>query len=47
MAPYLLQWEAIHGAKEAGCKYYDFLGVADPNNPNDSLAGVSKFKERF
>lgn len=47
MAPYLLQWHAILDAKRAGIQCYDFLGVADPNNPNDSLWGVTRFKERF
>lgn len=47
MAPYLLQWHAILDAKRAGIRCYDFLGVADPNNPEDSLWGVTRFKERF
>lgn len=28
MAPFLLQWRAIRDAKERGCKWYDFGGVA-------------------
>lgn len=47
MAPYLLQWHAITESKKQGYKYYDFLGVADPNNPNDPLKGVSQFKHKF
>lgn len=47
MAPYLLQWRMIQDAKNAGSKIYDFLGVADPDNPKDPLAGVSSFKEKF
>lgn len=47
MAPYLLQWQAIHDAQQAGIPIYDFLGVADPDDPDDHLAGVTMFKERF
>ncbi|MCF7846334.1 MAG: peptidoglycan bridge formation glycyltransferase FemA/FemB family protein [Candidatus Peribacteraceae bacterium] len=47
MAPYLVQFEAIKIAKERGCKFYDFLGVAPPDLPKHKLAGVSKFKEKF
>ncbi len=36
MAPYLLQWQAIKDAKNAGCKFYDFGGVKTEisNSPN-------------
>ncbi len=44
MAPHLLQWKAIEHAKKRGCKIYDFLGVAWPDEENSSLAGVTKFK---
>lgn len=47
MAPYLLQWHALQDAQRMGIPVYDFMGVADPNNPHDSLAGVTMFKERF
>ncbi|MBI2448255.1 peptidoglycan bridge formation glycyltransferase FemA/FemB family protein [Candidatus Microgenomates bacterium] len=47
MAPYLLQWQAIKDAKEYGCQYYDFFGIA----PNDSVrhpwAGITRFKKGF
>jgi peptidoglycan pentaglycine glycine transferase (the first glycine) len=47
MAPYLIQWEAIKIAKEKGCTYFDFMGIADPGNPNDRLSGVTDFKLKF
>lgn len=47
MAPYLLQWQMIQDAKTYGSKLYDFLGIANPHNPNDHLRGVSNFKEKF
>ncbi len=47
MAPYLCQWEAIKYAKSQGCKYYDFWGVAESNDPLDPWAGITRFKEGF
>jgi len=47
MAPYALQWHAITESKALGSKYYDFLWVASPNEPNSSLAGVTDFKGKF
>jgi FemAB family len=47
MAPYLLQWHAICHAKSRGIPIYDFLWVADPKNPKDSLRSVSDFKAKF
>lgn len=47
MAPYLCQWTAIKEAKERGCAVYDFWGVAESEDPNDSWAGISRFKEGF
>ncbi len=45
MAPYLLHWHAIHEAKSAGLKYYDFWGVEeDENHP---WHGFSRFKLGF
>lgn len=37
MAPYLLQWTAIREAKMRQIPVYDFLGVADPSDPDDNL----------
>lgn len=47
MASYLLQWHALTDAKENNYKYYDFLGVADPKRKNDTLLGVTNFKNKF
>jgi peptidoglycan pentaglycine glycine transferase (the first glycine) len=47
MAPYLCQWEAIKYAKNHGCKYYDFWGVAETDDPKDPWAGISRFKRSF
>lgn len=47
MAPYLLQWEALRYGKTKGCTYYDFMGIADPQNGSDALAGVTDFKLKF
>lgn len=47
MWSYLLQWYAIQEAKKKWIPFYDFLGVADPENPHDHLKWVSDFKEKF
>ncbi len=47
MAPYLLQWTAICIAKNKQIPIYDFLGIADPSDPSDSLRWVTEFKEKF
>lgn len=44
MPNYLLQWEAIRWAKSEGATRYDFWGIAETNNQNEALAGVSRFK---
>lgn len=46
-ATFLLQWETIQYLKTLGIKTYDLFGIADPNDPNDTLAGVSFFKQRL
>lgn len=47
MASYLLQWKAITEAKDRGCEVFDFLGIADPEDPDSPLAGVTDFKLRL
>ena len=45
MAPYLLQWQAIKDAKNAGCEKYDFGGVK--MGDSNSWGGITKFKLGF
>lgn len=45
MPNYLLQWEAMLRAKEAGCLTYDLWGAPDEFVENDSLWGVYRFKK--
>jgi len=50
MAPYLLHWEIMKKAKEAGMKEYDFWGiVTSKTDPKKRKAwqGFSRFKEGF
>lgn len=45
MPNYLLQWEAMRRAKQAGCQVYDLWGAPDHFNPDDSMWGVYRFKD--
>jgi lipid II:glycine glycyltransferase (peptidoglycan interpeptide bridge formation enzyme) len=47
MPNYLLQWEAIRWAKNAGCEVYDFWGAPDVFEKDDPLWGVWRFKAGF
>jgi lipid II:glycine glycyltransferase (peptidoglycan interpeptide bridge formation enzyme) len=45
MPNYLLQWEAMHRAKERGCITYNLWGAPDEFHPGDGLWNVFRFKE--
>jgi peptidoglycan pentaglycine glycine transferase (the first glycine) len=45
MPNYLLQWEAMRRAKQAGCQVYDLWGAPDVFDEEDPLWGVYRFKE--
>jgi peptidoglycan pentaglycine glycine transferase (the first glycine) len=45
MPNYVLQWEAMVRAKEAGCISYDLWGAPDEFVESDNLWGVYRFKE--
>ncbi len=46
-ASYLVQWEAIREARERGCSYYNFWGIAPDDRPNHPWVGLSRFKQGF
>jgi len=47
MAPHAVQWAAMQWARSRGCRRYDLWGMAEPNDPNDPMAGVHRFKLGF
>ena len=47
MPNYILQWEAIRHAKQAGVRVYDLWGAPDRFDKSDPLWGVYRFKEGF
>ncbi len=44
MPNYLLQWEAIRWAREAGARSYDFWGIPATDEADEAMAGVYRFK---
>ncbi|PKL36490.1 hypothetical protein CVV38_01125 [Candidatus Peregrinibacteria bacterium HGW-Peregrinibacteria-1] len=47
MSPYLLHWQVMKDAKEAGCESYDLFGIAPPASPHHPWQGVTEFKKKF
>lgn len=47
MPNYLLQWQAMRWAREAGCTTYDLWGAPERLEEGDPLWGVYRFKEGF
>jgi lipid II:glycine glycyltransferase (peptidoglycan interpeptide bridge formation enzyme) len=47
MPNHLLQWEAMQWGKLRGATQYDMFGIADSDDENEALAGVSRFKAGF
>ena len=47
MPSYAVQWAAMRWARANGCHRYDLWGMADPEDPRDPMAGVSRFKSGF
>jgi peptidoglycan pentaglycine glycine transferase (the first glycine) len=47
MPNYLLQWEAMHRSRAAGCRVYDLWGAPERFEESDPLWGVFRFKEGF
>lgn len=45
MPNYLLQWEAMLRARQAGCSVYDLWGAPDEFQTGDAMWGVYRFKE--
>lgn len=44
MPNYLLQWEAIRWARQAGAYSYDFWGIPPTDEADEAMAGVYRFK---
>lgn len=44
MPNYLLQWEAMRWAKQAGAHRYDFWGIPATDGAEEDMAGVYRFK---
>ena len=47
MPNHLLQAEAMQWARERGATRYDLFGIADTDDPDEPLAGVTRFKAGF
>jgi lipid II:glycine glycyltransferase (peptidoglycan interpeptide bridge formation enzyme) len=47
MPAYLLQWEAMRAAREAGCEAYDLFGIPPSDDPAHPMHGLYRFKTGF
>lgn len=47
MPTYLIQWEGMRWAKQAGCEVYDMWGAPDEFSREDPMWGVYRFKRGF
>jgi len=47
MPTYLIQWESIRWARQAGCEIYDMWGAPDQFHREDPMWGVYRFKRGF
>ena len=47
MAPHLLHWRAMVDAYTVGYQWYDLFGIAPPQQPQHSWAGLTRFKQGF
>jgi lipid II:glycine glycyltransferase (peptidoglycan interpeptide bridge formation enzyme) len=47
MASYALQWQAMTGARAAGCRHYDLFGIPPTGDPCHPMAGLYRFKTGF
>ncbi len=47
MPAYALQWAAIRGARDFGCRRYDFYGIPPDEDPGHPMAGLYRFKTGF
>ncbi|MBF0532696.1 MAG: peptidoglycan bridge formation glycyltransferase FemA/FemB family protein, partial [Candidatus Omnitrophica bacterium] len=47
MSSYDLHWTAMRDARAAGCRSYDFYGIAPDNQPFHPYAKFTEFKKKF
>lgn len=47
MPNYLIQWQALTEAKQAGYEIYDFFGISGKTDESDPLYGLYRFKKGF
>jgi len=47
MPTYLLQWEAMQLAREAGAKTYDLFGIPSDSSPGHPMHGLLRYKTGF